>query len=68
MSHKQENLVLAASKISVTTSPPTSGHLAPQIAILFNYCVRRSLARDQWNSGQHQRWTEGKDNSSIYQI
>ena len=35
---------------------------------LWLFYVKHNLMRHQWNVMQYQRWTEGKDNGSIYQF
>ena len=55
--------LLGCEKIFANTSPLTSGCTTPKIAISLIIVYE---ARDQQNSVEHQRWTEGKDNDSIF--
>ena len=54
---------LGCVKISVITSLQSSGHHSPWLLY-----VGRGLVRNHEKPIQHQRWTEGKDNGSIYQF
>ena len=57
---------LGSQKISATTLPLTSAFSTPPVSNTFDYYVVYSWARNLQNTEQHQRWTEGKDNDSIY--